>query len=113
MGCQAGHVVRMPDHRFPKRIVYSELLATGNRSRGGQRKRYKDTLKVALKQCSIDPETWEQSCVDGMTWRQKVESGAKDHETRRIAEAQRKRNERKERAIGQTLLATSLVHTAN
>ena len=38
----AGHVARMPEHRMPKRIFYSEL-AEGARQRGGQKKRYKDT----------------------------------------------------------------------
>ena len=38
-----GHVTRMPDERLPKKILY------GKRSHGGQKKRYKDTLKASLK----------------------------------------------------------------
>ena len=39
-----GHVTRMPDERLPKKILYGELQV-GKRSQGGQKERYKDTLK--------------------------------------------------------------------
>ena len=42
-----GHVTRMPDERLPKKILYGEQV--GKRSHGGQKKRYKDTLKTSLK----------------------------------------------------------------
>ena len=45
-----GHVTRMPDERLP--ILYGELQV-GKRSHGGQKKRYKDTLKVSLKDFNI------------------------------------------------------------
>ena len=44
----AGHVHRMDDDRIPKQLLYGEL-AEGKRSHGGQKKRYKDTLKATLK----------------------------------------------------------------
>jgi len=43
-----GHVIRMSSDRLPKIIFYSELK-DGARSRGGQRKTCKDTLKANLK----------------------------------------------------------------
>ena len=49
----AGHVVRMPDERLPKQLLCGDLCA-GKRSRGGQKKRFKDTLKVSLKRCGFD-----------------------------------------------------------
>jgi hypothetical protein len=91
-----GHVVRMPDHRLPKRIFYSEL-AIGARSHGGQRKRFKDTLKVRLRQCDINIDTWETECLDRDSWRGKIHQGAANHESNRISVAQRKRSERKAR----------------
>jgi len=53
-----GHVIRMNTDRLPKIIFYSELK-DGARSRGDQRKRYKDTLKANLKRCSIAPADLE------------------------------------------------------
>ena len=47
-----GHVARMPDERLPKKILYGELQV-GKRSHGGQKKRYKDTLKTSLKDSNI------------------------------------------------------------
>ena len=42
----AGHAVRMPDERLPKHVLYGELQLRA-RSRGGQKKRFKDTLKLS------------------------------------------------------------------
>ena len=53
------HVYRMSENCMPKQIFYSEL-SSGARSRGGQRKRYKDTLKQTLKMTGIDTETWHE-----------------------------------------------------
>ena len=47
-----GHVIRMPDARLPKKVFYGELQE-GKRSQGGQKKRYKDTLKASLKDFEI------------------------------------------------------------
>ena len=47
-----GHVTRMPDERLPKKILYGKLQV-GKRSHGGQKKRYKDTLKASLKDSNI------------------------------------------------------------
>ena len=43
-----GHVIRMNDNRLPKAVLYSQLQK-GVRSRGAQRKRYKDLLKATIK----------------------------------------------------------------
>ena len=78
MQCQirwAGHVVRMPDHRIPKRLFYGELQL-GKRTKGGQRKRFKDSLKSSLKDFNIDTETWEEMATDRATWRSLMHKGA-------------------------------------
>ena len=64
----AGHLVRMPSSRLPKKILYGELT-NGRRSQGGQRKRFKDSLKHNLKQCGINPVNWEQLANDRPSWR--------------------------------------------
>ena len=58
----AGHVYRMPDHRIPKQLLYGEL-ASGKRSVGGQRKRFKDSLKTSLKAMNVDWESWESHAL--------------------------------------------------
>ena len=47
-----GHVTRMPDERLPKKILYGEFQVE-KRSHGGQKKRYKGTLKASLKDFNI------------------------------------------------------------
>ena len=51
-----GDVTRMPDERLPKKILYGELQV-GKRSHGGQKKRYKDTLKAS----PLKTSTYQQS----------------------------------------------------
>ena len=66
-----GHVTRMPDERLPKKILYGELQV-GKRSHGGQKKRYKDTLKASLKDFNIPTESWEQIEQDRTKWRRLI-----------------------------------------
>ncbi|VDL93981.1 unnamed protein product [Schistocephalus solidus] len=54
----SGHLVRKDDERLPKRLFYGDA-ATGARRQGGQKRRYKDTLKTSLKQLQIHPAAWE------------------------------------------------------
>ena len=42
-----GHVIRLPDERHSKKVFYGDLQE-GKRCQGGQKKRYKDTLKASL-----------------------------------------------------------------
>ena len=92
----AGHLVRMPNTRLPKAIFYSELVR-GKRKVGAPRKRYKDTLKTSLKDCSIDVGDWETLCLDRSEWRRTVTCGSKAFEKNRICKAKAARAERKER----------------
>ena len=62
-----GHVIRMPAHRLPRQILYGQLL-DGQRSAGGQKKRYKDHIKTLLKKCDIKPPALESLAVDRHTW---------------------------------------------
>ena len=75
----AEHVLRMPDERLPKRLLFGELVE-GKRSLGGQRKRYKDTLKASLKHCNIDLDTWEEIARDRTFWRSTVSTGVSSFE---------------------------------
>ncbi|XP_063593893.1 uncharacterized protein LOC134770856 [Penaeus indicus] len=94
----AGHVSRMSDHRIPKQLFYGELCQ-GKRRVGGQRKRYKDSLKVSLKDFNIESESWESLASDTPTWRCLIAKGATTAEERRSLQTETKREARKARAI--------------
>ena len=70
-----GHVIRMPDERLPKKVFYGELQG-GKRSQGGQKKRYKDTLKASLKDFDILIGSWEQTAQERSKWRGLINKGA-------------------------------------
>ena len=95
----SGHIARMPDYRLPKRVFFGELCS-GDRSRGRPRKRYKDTLKVSLKRCEIEPESWEHVAQDRATWRNLVKQGVSKYEQEFIEQNVDKRRRRKERLAG-------------
>ena len=93
---RTGHVIRMPDERLPKRILYRELQI-GKRSYGGQKKRYKNTLKASLKDFNIPTESWEQITQYRTKWRGLIRRGVGKYEAKRISEAEQKRAQRKAR----------------
>ena len=55
----------MPDERLSKKVFY-EKIQEGKRPKGGQKKRYKDTLKASLKDLNIPPESWEQATQESV-----------------------------------------------
>ena len=90
-------MVRMSDSRLPKQLFYGEL-SMGKRLVGGQKKRYKDSLKVSVKHFGMCDNTWETLAKNRTMWRAGITSGACDAEDRRLAEAEKKRTARKARA---------------
>jgi len=78
--------------------MYSELN-TGNRSQGGQRKRYKDTLHESLKQCFIRLQTWEVQALDRKNWRTVVHQGTAIFEQQQRQKREHKRLLRKNREL--------------
>jgi exonuclease III len=90
-----GHVVRMPDSRLPKQIMYSQLR-NGQRNQGGQFKRYKDVLKANMKKCQIDTDDWENVAMDRRVWRQSIYQGSQHFEQQRRRQLDDKRNRRRE-----------------
>ena len=63
-----GHIMRMPDSRIPKQ-VFLRQLAAGKRLQCGPVLRYKDALKVNLKQCGIDQSALGDDTRDRSAWR--------------------------------------------
>ena len=90
----AGHLQRMDDNRIPKQIFYGEL-ASGIRNIGGQKKRYKDTLKQTLKLTNINTDSWHDLAADRTAWRHAVHIGVRSFETNRQEARENKRQKRK------------------
>ena len=66
-----SHCVRMPDFRLPRHVLFSQLTH-GLRTRGGQRKRIKDTAKHYLENGRININTWEDMAADRLLWRRSI-----------------------------------------
>ena len=69
-----GHVIRMPSYRLPRRLLYG-ALQQGQRSAGGQKKRFSIHIKDTLKKCGIPPEQLEVLASDRDTWRTTCNQG--------------------------------------
>ena len=54
----AGQVFRMSNDRLPEQLLYGEMCR-GKRKVGGQKKRYKDLLKISLRSIRIDVDFLE------------------------------------------------------
>lgn len=89
-----GHLVRMDDNRLPKAVFYGQLKE-GFRTAGGQKLRFKDTLKANLKSCGIDPSNWEKVAVDRSLWRSYCNQSVGHFEDNRVQVLQQKRLQRK------------------
>ena len=101
-----GHVMRLDDRRLPKQIFCGELTR-GTRHQGGPRRRFKDSLKDALRSCNIPTIGWEALTADRGAWRHTVSRGTGNFETHRLASLDRKRQARKERRKGPTTAAVT------
>lgn len=91
-----GHVKRMEPGRIPKDILYGEL-AIGQRSSGRPKLRFKDSCKKDMKECSIDPNSWESLADDRQVWKLAVRQGTSRAEAERKEYAVQKRSRRKQR----------------
>ncbi|KAK3885594.1 hypothetical protein Pcinc_010186 [Petrolisthes cinctipes] len=84
------------------RSVNINAKCQGKRLVGGQRKRFKDSLKTSLKYFSISNESWETLARDSPTWRSHIQQGAKLAKEERTKTAEKKREHRKARAASVT-----------
>ena len=89
------------DHHLPKKLLYGEL-SQAKCSKGGQKKCFKDTLKVSMKSFGITPNCLEYLAQDRGKWHEVVKCGAKVCETRRNTATEQRRKLRKGIAISAT-----------
>lgn len=94
----SGHIVRMPEHRLPKQIMYSQLK-DGQRKLGRPQKRYKDALKANMKKCQIKTDNWEDAALNRSVWRRNIWEGTQCFEQERRRTEIDKRNARKQREL--------------
>jgi len=92
-----GHVVRMDDNRIPKQIFGQ--LPSGKRPQCGPLRRYKDTVKVNMKRCGLQPKSLSTAALDRAQWRTTCQSAIAAFEETRVAELDRKRAARKQQAV--------------
>ena len=72
-----GHVIRIPDSRLPHCVLHGKLRL-GHRIVGGQKKRFKNHIKLIVKKCNIqfnrlealasNKATWRSTCAFGMSY---------------------------------------------
>ena len=91
----SGHVHRMPDDRFPKRVMYGQL-AEGTRLPHGPKKRYKDQLKQSMKNFNLNPGKFEEDCQNRSEWRASCFRGLSHFEAARANKRELRRQRRHE-----------------
>jgi hypothetical protein len=84
----------MPDERIPKQLLYGELCK-GKRPVGGQKKKFKDSIKISLKRLCIYVHSWEALATNRPLWRGKITFDSSVAERHIINETQNKRVARK------------------
>jgi hypothetical protein len=93
-----GHVRRMPDHRYPKIILMSQL-SSGLRNQGKPMQRWRDHAKMDLKKFNMGIKSWwnDSDKKNRAKWRKTVFDGTNYMEKKKIEKMERKRKERKEK----------------
>ena len=97
-----GHILRMPDTRMPKQVLYGQLTE-GSRNVGRPKLRFKDHIKQAMKKFNMTPASLENVAADRSRWRQAVHKGADHFE----GERNRARIEQSRRRHARPIAATN------
>ena len=99
----------MKDHHLPKKLLYSQLFQ-GKCSQRGQKKCFKDTLKVSMKSFGVTPNCLEYLARDRDKWGEVVKRGVKVCEERRNAATELHRKLRKGTATSFTAATIPYPH---
>ena len=96
----SGHCIWKSDNRVPRQVLFEQLIHD-TRTRGGQRKRFKDTGKHYRKKHQIDINAWELMAADRPLSRQSIYQATAKFETNRLLHEAEKRQRGKEREMSQ------------
>jgi len=80
--CWVGHVIRMEEHRMPRRLLYRERLRS-KRRQGRPKKRYKDTVKAGLQWCELKPKELEEATSERSPWRSRTHKAVENFDDTR------------------------------
>ena len=94
-----GHIIRMPEHRLPRQVLYGQL-PNARQNPGGQMKRYKDNIKATLKKCNMDPGALEVNASNRPLWHSLCNEGVTKLEDKRNLARQQRRERRHNRPMG-------------
>ena len=97
-----GHVRRMPNHRYPKMILFSEM-SKGKRKQRKPRQRWKDIVKADLRAFGMKVTKWwlDSSRENKAGWRRKIFDGANSYNDAKRNTAIEKRLQRKKKETNQ------------
>ena len=90
-----GHVIRMPDSRIPKQLLYGELCIGKRKAKERPKLRYKDLVRTHIKKFDIPVDSWEELTLDKNKWRKLIHEGAIHFEKQRSEHEELKRAVRK------------------
>ena len=97
----AGHLVRMPDNRLPKQLLFGQLTH-GVRPASGPKLRFKGIIKRNMKAFGTTTDTWEQVAMERSKYRAFLDSGAMLAEATRAERVKEKRHRRKDHISPET-----------
>ncbi|KAK3878814.1 hypothetical protein Pcinc_016624 [Petrolisthes cinctipes] len=99
LNASSEHMMQLEMNSFSSFIkassAFGHLRKTGKRLVGGQRKRFKASLKTSLKDFNISTESWETLATDRPTWRSHIQQGGKRAEEERTKMTEKKSKLRK------------------
>ena len=89
---------------YPQKIFYGELW-DGKLTIGGQKKRYKDSLKETFKELQIDVNILEKQSKVRITWRQTLYDGQLTDDSNRIQKTKDIKNSLKDCGTEQRMIS--------
>ena len=94
-----GHTIRMPEHRLPRQVLYSQLLGA-KRSAGGQKRRFTDYTRDILKRANIPFTQLENLATNRSAWQGTCATAVSQIHQKTQDRRSERRTQRHQRAAG-------------